>query len=1015
LAQGLIPNFQLLKEMPIKKRDEDAESINSSSNGSVRNVGRRSRQSMTNKVSNQIIEQLRTQPNELGKELHELIRNYRNNNGRLLCDCYIRLPTKRTNLDYYTAVKQPIDFIKIQQRLKTEEYESFKQFDADIQLLFNNAIQFYTVDSVKHKDAQELLELYESEKQKRSIDAESIEEAATRVSQKTIKKNPQAICKADPDEEEAQDEQEEEEDTKNTSGSTASLRKRKSIASTSFIKSKAAPKKRASLDEAQTSSVVKKQSYSTENLNLYLEDYLDAICSYQDETQRYLANVFYILPSAKDYPDYYEIITKPIDLKQIARKILSSTYKSIKQMESDLILMIDNAKRYNEPKSIIYKDSCKLRTLFLALSRELSALVAQNKPMTSTKSREKKHKLAVEIAQVDTDEIEAAPVDSLPQSEEKDDEVDEEEDEEDESEEEEEEEQPRRRVKSAPDLLKTMWSVFDFVNGFRHQGQVLIEPFLKLPSKRIYPDYYEDIKQPISVNCIKKKLNKRLYSTLRELHDDFELIFNNAMQYNIEDSLIYKDAQRLSEALRLKTNQLALIIDNASPRVAGPLTPSKRQQAKREQNRSLTESTTSKKAPPVAVPKFLDLKDKLLYLYAHVNDFKLEDRELAPPFRLLPSKLEYPDYYNVIKRPIDMNKIWNKINQHQHTQSYASVDEMCTDFAQMFENACIYNEPSSTLYKDALNLQQTLFTKRNELYAAEASQFTTSHCFGKDPVNDFQAEIDLLKHSESLPLDFVPNAVQTILEYLLQSCMDHQDLEGRTLSDSFLDLYATYDDCVTAPILTFDMIKTRLNNRVYKRLDMFQHDLFQVFNQVRANSGIHQHSQLLRDAYDLQRFFIQKRDEVCRNGELIQTGALSFKLSSMDAYNVPPIEESEALLASQRYQPLEELLECPAQGPAKSFLPGHFYYIDSNLLNHVLTKHGLNSIKTSRPLIACVLAANSLKNLFIFQIYLTAVDTELIDLNIRRTFTREAFKTDLFVTIESENIGEPKKMFSGGN
>ena len=48
--------------MPIKKRDEDAESVNSSSNGSVRNAGRRSRQSVTNKVCNQIVEQLRTQP-----------------------------------------------------------------------------------------------------------------------------------------------------------------------------------------------------------------------------------------------------------------------------------------------------------------------------------------------------------------------------------------------------------------------------------------------------------------------------------------------------------------------------------------------------------------------------------------------------------------------------------------------------------------------------------------------------------------------------------------------------------------------------------------------------------------------------------------------------------------------------------------------------------------------------------------------------------------------------------------
>jgi hypothetical protein len=35
------------------------------------------------------------------------------------------------------------------------------------------------------------------------------------------------------------------------------------------------------------------------NLHLYLEDLFDIFCSYQDETHRYLATIFYILPSAK--------------------------------------------------------------------------------------------------------------------------------------------------------------------------------------------------------------------------------------------------------------------------------------------------------------------------------------------------------------------------------------------------------------------------------------------------------------------------------------------------------------------------------------------------------------------------------------------------------------------------------------------------------------------------------------------------------------------------------------------
>jgi hypothetical protein len=79
------------------------------------------------------------------KELNDLMRNYRNNNGRLICDVFIRLPSKRTHTDYYAAIKQPIDFMKIQQRLKSDDYETFAQFDNDVQLLFSNVQLFYPV------------------------------------------------------------------------------------------------------------------------------------------------------------------------------------------------------------------------------------------------------------------------------------------------------------------------------------------------------------------------------------------------------------------------------------------------------------------------------------------------------------------------------------------------------------------------------------------------------------------------------------------------------------------------------------------------------------------------------------------------------------------------------------------------------------------------------------------------------------------------------------------------------
>ncbi len=55
------------------------------------------------------------------------------------------------------------------------------------------------------------------------------------------------------------------------------------------------------------------------------------------------------------YPDYYLIVTNPIDLKIIAMKIQNNEYQTLDDMENDLLLMISNAKKYNAPKSQIYK------------------------------------------------------------------------------------------------------------------------------------------------------------------------------------------------------------------------------------------------------------------------------------------------------------------------------------------------------------------------------------------------------------------------------------------------------------------------------------------------------------------------------------------------------------------------------------------------------------------------------------------------------------------------------------
>lgn len=248
---------------------------------------------------------------ELCQQLYEIIRNHKKEDGTLLCDAFIRVPKRRQEPGYYEVVNNPIDLLKVQQKLKTDEYDDMDDLQSDVELMVNNAKAFYKKNSQEYKDACDLWELFLANKQ-RLIEGKDEDDHKGKLILKVGKLAKRASTLA----EKKQDDQSE--------------------------------------DTSESST-------NPDEENNQYEDLFTAIMTATDPDNRPLHTEFQLIPSKKKYPEYFEIIETPIDLKMIALKIQNQEYTSLNEMEKDLLLVTKNACLFNEPGSQIYKNAKMLK------------------------------------------------------------------------------------------------------------------------------------------------------------------------------------------------------------------------------------------------------------------------------------------------------------------------------------------------------------------------------------------------------------------------------------------------------------------------------------------------------------------------------------------------------------------------------------------------------------------------------------------------------------------------------
>ncbi|CAB0044689.1 unnamed protein product, partial [Trichogramma brassicae] len=139
----------------------------------------------------------------------------------------------------------------------------------------------------------------------------------------------------------------------------------------------------------------KRKNLIDPKLKRCMKKIMNCIISYNDTPDgRAVSEIFMDLPPRRDFPDYYEIIKKPLCINKILQKIDDGKYPDLDELEKDFTQLCKNAQIYNEEKSMVYENSLVLEKIFENARTKLEAKFLADKAERET--RDASHIAAVE-------------------------------------------------------------------------------------------------------------------------------------------------------------------------------------------------------------------------------------------------------------------------------------------------------------------------------------------------------------------------------------------------------------------------------------------------------------------------------------------------------------------------------------------------------------------------------------------------------------------------------------------
>ncbi|PYH96232.1 transcription regulator Bdf1 [Aspergillus ellipticus CBS 707.79] len=269
------------------------------------------------------------------------------------------------------------------------------------------------------------------------------------------------------------------------------------------------------------------------------------------------------------------------------------------------------------------------------------------------------------------------------------------------------------------------------------------------PIKLNVPHYPQIIKRPMDLGTIERRLKMNDYPTAQAVVDDFHLMVQNALTFNGPDHLVTIEGQRLKGTFEKQMVNLPRSdqIEERKPKKLPPKTSAARREPRAAPNPNPARATTA--ASPQATTFALGPEGLPLIRRDSANADGRPKRSIHPPKRDLPYStkpkkkkyqwelrfcqevldelykpkhfgyaapfyypvdpvaLNIPTYHSIIKKPMDLATVGNKLKAGQ----YENAKEFELDIRLILKNCFKFNIPGDPTYVSGQRMDEE-FSKK---------------------------------------------------------------------------------------------------------------------------------------------------------------------------------------------------------------------------------------------------------------------------------------------------------------